>query len=204
MKIVKFVAVLLALAAPIALAKDKRKDNKPSALFSTARFVYVQAEDGAAFNPNLLPEDREAIGNVEDALADWKRYVVTDNRSEADLVIIVRKGRAVSTRGTVTAGAPSQIGGSYPGRTPGDPADPGDPNRGGMVGRGIGVGTEAGLPDDTLRVFSITPDGKLSSSPIWWREMKDGLDAPEVILFRSLRTDVERAYPPQPAPAKKP
>lgn len=200
MKIAKFVAVLLALVAPVALAKDKKKDNMPSALFSTARFVYVQAEDGTAFNPNLLPEDREAISNVEDAFADWKRYVLTLNRSEADLVIIVRKGRAVTMRGTVGRGASSEIGG----RNPANPADPGDPNRDGMAGRGIGVGADAGLPDDTLRVFSRMPDGKLSSSPIWWREMKDGLDAPEVMLFRSLKTDVDRAYPPPPAPAKKP
>jgi hypothetical protein len=201
MKIVKFVAVLLAFAAPVALAKDKKKDNRPSALFSTARFVYVQAEDGTAFNPNLLSEDREAISNVEDALADWKRYVLTLNRSEADLVIIVRKGRAATMRGKITNGGSSQIGGNYPGR---DPADPGDANRDGMAGRGIGVGAEAGVPDDTLRVFSMTPDGKLSSSPIWWREMKDGLDAPGVMLFRSLQTEVDRAYPPQPAPARKP
>lgn len=206
MKLAYVMAAVLAVAAPLSFAKDK-KNNKPSALFSTAQYVYVQAEDGSAFNPNLLPEDRDAISNVLDALDDWKRYVITYTRSEADLVIIVRKGRLATARVNVGTGAQPEIGGTYPRRNPSDPADPADPNRNGNVGRGIGVGGEAGPSDDTLRVYSLMPDGSLSTSPIWWREMKGGLDVPGVLLFRSLRAEVDRAYPLQPAtqpPAKKP
>lgn len=202
MKLVTTIAAVVLIAAPLALAKDKKKDNKPSALFSTAQYVYVQAEDGPMMDPNLLPEDRQAISDVLDALQDWNRYVITYNRSEADLVIKVRKGR-LATAG-LRAGAMGPPYGQGRGSSQ-DPADPSNPNRNGSgIGRGVGVGSEAGPPDDTLRVFSAMPDGKLSGSPIWWREMADGLDAPDVRLLRSLRSEVERAYPPQPVPQKKP
>jgi hypothetical protein len=200
MKFVKSIALLLTVAAPFALAKDKKKDTLP-AVFSNARYVYVQAEDGDIMKPGLFPEDREAIANVQDALREWKRYYLTINRNEADLVIIVRKGRLASAqlRGTVSAGTPPETGGPYPGR---NPASPGNSNPGSYPDRtdsanSIWAGVAVGPPDDTLRVFSLNPRGSLGA-PLWQREMKDGLDAPNVTLLRMLRDAVDRAYPPQP------
>jgi len=41
---------------------------------------------------------------------------------------------------------------------------------------------------------------------LWSRELKDGLEAPQVLLIKQLKQEVERAYPPQTAsrPAQKP
>jgi len=174
MKVFKSIAILLTVFAPLAVAKDKKKDTLP-ALFSNARYVYVQAEDGDIMKPGLFPEDRDAIANVQDTLKGWPRYSLTLNRKDADLIIIVRKGRLASAQvhGAVTAGAPTA--------TPTAPIP----------------------PDDILRVFSLSPEGKLSG-PLWSSEMKDGLDAPNVMLLRALRDAVDRAYPPQPAAQKKP
>ena len=97
MKFFKSIAVALAVVAPLVLAKDKKKDNL-SALFSNARYVYIQAEDGDMMKPGLFPEDREAIANVQDALKDWHRYALTINRGDADLIIIVRKGRLAAAQ----------------------------------------------------------------------------------------------------------
>lgn len=97
MKFFKSIAVALAVVAPLVLAKDKKKDNL-SALFSNARYVYIQAEDGDIMKPGLFPEDREAIANVQDALKDWHRYALTINRGDADLIIIVRKGRLAAAQ----------------------------------------------------------------------------------------------------------
>jgi hypothetical protein len=210
MKFVKSIAILLALAAPLALAKSKKKDTLP-AFFANARFVYVQAEDGDIMKPGLFPEDRDAIANVQDALREWNRYSLTMHRNEADLIFIVRRGRlaAAQLHGGVGVGSPTGIGGSYPNR---NPAGAGNSNPGSNPDRAdnvdaIGARGEAGPADDTLRVFSLTPEGKLSG-PLWSREMKDGLDAPEVVLLRFLRDAVDRDYPPQPAsppaPTKKP
>ena len=75
--------------------------------------------------PGLFPEDREAIANVQDALKDWHRYALTINRGDADLIIIVRKGR-------LAAAAQVNGGGSWnaprsqrlsPNRNPGAPGD---------------------------------------------------------------------------------
>jgi len=84
----------------------------------------------------------------------------------------------------------------------GNPGDPSDPNSGrmGNMGpyQGAGARTDVGPPDDLLRVYTLTPEGKLVG-PLWSREMKDGLDGPDVLLLRDLRDAVERAYPPQAA-----
>lgn len=201
MKSPKSIAVLLALVAPLALAKDKKKDTLP-AVFSNAHYVYVQCEDGDIMKPGLFPEDRDAIANVQDALKDWNRYSLTLDRKDADLIIIVRKGRlaAAQARGDIGVGRPPDIGGSFPSRNPAGPGntDPGrTPDRTDTVDS-LGARGEVGPNDDTLRVFALTPQGKLSG-PLWSREMKDGLDAPDVSLLRALREAVDRSYPPQSA-----
>ena len=42
----------------------------PGALVN-ARYVYVTSYDGDQFNINLLPDDRQAIAAVQDALQKW-------------------------------------------------------------------------------------------------------------------------------------
>jgi len=201
MRSFKSIAFVLTLVAPLALAKDKKKDTLP-AVFSNARFVYVQCEDGDVMKPGLFPEDREAIANVQDALEDWNRYSLTIHREDADLIIIVRKGRlaAAQARGGIGVGNPPEFGGSYPGRNPAGTGstNPGrNPDRTDTIDT-LGARGEVGPNDDTLRVFVLTPQGKLSG-PLWSREMKDGLDGPDVMLLRALREAVDHAYPPQSA-----
>lgn len=210
MKLITSVALALILAAPLGFAKDKKKKDLP-AVFSTARFVYVQAEDGDIMNPRLFPEDREAIADVQDGLKDWNRYAVAINQSDAELVMVVRKGRLVGAlvHGGVGIGTGPGLDGSYPGNR--NPAGQNNPDAGRADGgRGtsteIGARGDAGPPDDMLRVYLVTPDGRRGAM-VWSGEMKDGLDAPASILLRQLRQEVDRAYPPQTAsqpPAKKP
>jgi hypothetical protein len=50
----------------------------------------VAAFDGDEFNPNLLPEDRAAIVNVQDALKQWGRYVIVYNPGVADMTLLVQ------------------------------------------------------------------------------------------------------------------
>ena len=38
---------------------------------ANARYVYVASYDGDQFDPTLLPEDREAIGSVQNAIQNW-------------------------------------------------------------------------------------------------------------------------------------
>jgi hypothetical protein len=54
-----------------------------------ARYVYVTAYDGGQFNINLLPEDRQAISAVQDAIQRWGHYIVVYRPQEADMIIAV-------------------------------------------------------------------------------------------------------------------
>jgi hypothetical protein len=202
MKLITPVALALALAAPLALAKDKKKKDVP-AILNTARFVYVEAEDGDIMNPRLFPEDRNAIADVQDELKEWNHYAVTLNQSEAELVVVVRKGRLVGAQahGGVGIGNGPEISGSYPGSR--NPADPN--NRGGGISTEMGGRAEVGPPEDMLRVYTVKPDGSRGAL-LWTGAMQDGLSAPQVLLVKQLKQQVEHAYPPQTAsqPAQKP
>jgi hypothetical protein len=183
MNLQKAAALLLVLLPTVALAKTKKPEVP--AVFSNARFVYVESPDGDLFKPGVYPEDRSAIVDVQDALRDWNRYVLTTHREEAELIFVVRKGRLVN--GQIEGGV--QIGQTVPpGQMPGHGS--------GQSGSGNSVGTraEVGPEDDTLEVYMLNSDGKLMG-PVWNRSQSDGLDAPQLPLFRQLKDAVERTYP---------
>ena len=54
-----------------------------------ARYVYVTSYDGDQFDPNLLPEDRQAIGSVQDAIQKWGKFTLVYEPQQADIVIMV-------------------------------------------------------------------------------------------------------------------
>jgi len=205
MKMPKAVALLLTVSAALPLqAKNKKQPSVP-AVFGQAQYVYVQAVDGRQFDPNLYPEDREAIADVQDALSNWRRYVLVMDRDEADLVIVVRRGRAaeagvgVSPRGLPNSGG---IGaGSGGTQTPGQ-GRAGTPAGGQIGGPAIETGAEVGPSDDFFEVCQLDTDRKLTP-PLWERTMPDGLDAPRVLLFQQFREAVDKAYPVQPTQQQK-
>ena len=87
-----FAISLLVLAAISALAAPKPSTVKEPAFPGTlanARYVYVASYDGDQFNPNLLPQDRDAIGAVQSAIQQWGKLTVVYQPSEADIVILV-------------------------------------------------------------------------------------------------------------------
>jgi hypothetical protein len=147
----------------------KSKDTLPPILLSS-HFVYVEAHDGDPFDPRVIPADRQAIANVQHAIQDWKRYVITVKRSDAELIFVVRKGRIASVQ-------PRIGGGSGTGGPP-------------IVG--AGVSGDVGSPDDLLEVCILNSDGS-RTGPIWTRSMKDGLDPPDMPLFQQLKQAVDSA-----------
>jgi hypothetical protein len=58
-------------------------------ILANARYVYVASYDGDQFDPNLLPEDREAIGAVQNAIQNWGKLQIVYRPSEADITILV-------------------------------------------------------------------------------------------------------------------
>jgi hypothetical protein len=85
-------AILIMMTAISALAAPKPTSATVPAFPGTlanARYVYVSSYDGDQFNPNLLPEDRNAIGAVQDAIQKWGKLTIVYRPSEADVIILV-------------------------------------------------------------------------------------------------------------------
>ena len=85
-------AILIMMTAISALAAPKQTTaTVPSfpGTLANARYVYVASYDGDQFDPNLLPEDREAIGAVQDAIQKWGKLTLVYEPSQADIIILV-------------------------------------------------------------------------------------------------------------------
>lgn len=93
MKRFSFLAAILAAVAMIstAFASNPNTGHVPAfpGVLANARFVYVAAYDGDQFNPNLLPEDRDAIAAVQKGIQNWGKLTVVYRPSDADIVILV-------------------------------------------------------------------------------------------------------------------
>jgi hypothetical protein len=95
MKRFAFVTVLLTLllgCSLIGVAAPKPAKDIPllPKTLRNARFVYVASYDGDAFDPNLLPEDREAISAVQDAIQKWGKLYLVYRPDEADIILRVQ------------------------------------------------------------------------------------------------------------------
>lgn len=184
--------LILLLLPALVFAQHKKKHTLP-AVFKTAQYVWVESMDGDEYTPDLLPADRQAIADVENAIRDWGRYILTARRSEAQLVFVVRTGRV----------AEGKLGAGIGTRTPGPAANPNPGQQQPPMGPGVVVGAETGPPDDLLQVCQLN-DGNRLGNPIWERTESDGLASPAVPLFRDLKKAIDRDYPPQPPAPKKP
>ena len=81
--------VLAAISAPAAPNPSTAKEPAFPGILANARYVYVSSYDGDQFDPNLLPEDRSAIGAVQNAIQEWGKLVIVYRPSEADIIILV-------------------------------------------------------------------------------------------------------------------
>jgi hypothetical protein len=81
--------VLTAISAPA--APNQSTANVPAfpGVLANARYVYVASYDGDQFDPNLLSEDRDAIGAVQNAIREWGKLMIVYRPSEADIIILV-------------------------------------------------------------------------------------------------------------------
>ncbi len=80
--------MVLLFSCTAALAQEPKV--MPS-LVVHARFVYVTTYDGNQWSANLLPEDRQAVSDVQDALMKWGKYTVVYRPEEADIILAVQR-----------------------------------------------------------------------------------------------------------------
>jgi hypothetical protein len=81
--------LLLSLALTTLSAASSGNPPQMPRTLANARFVYVAAYDGDQFDPNLLPDDRAAIGRVEDAIQKWGKLTLVYRAQDADIILMV-------------------------------------------------------------------------------------------------------------------
>src|SRR5712691_7908942 len=81
--------VLAAISAPAAPNPSTAKAPPFPGTQANTRYVYVASYEGDQFDPNLLPEDRDAIGAVQDAIQKWGKLTMVYQPSDADIIILV-------------------------------------------------------------------------------------------------------------------
>ena len=93
MKRFSLIAIILIMMTAIsALAAPKPSSATVPAFPGTlanARYVYVASYDGDQFDSNLLPEDRNAISSVQNAIQNWGKLTLVYQPSQADIIILV-------------------------------------------------------------------------------------------------------------------
>ncbi|MFZ0629740.1 MAG: hypothetical protein WAM56_00515 [Acidobacteriaceae bacterium] len=192
------VGLVLLLGGMVTVASaKKKKDPQASKLFCQARYAYVATVDGDVLSPDVLPEDREAAGELQDQLQTWKRYIVVYRPSEADLQFVVRTGRLASRQGqgSVAAGEPYPGGRVTLGHNPGaGTQNPPDAQNSGAaggypMGPAVGGAAEVGPPDDLLQVYA-SGSGTDAHTLLWEHTQHDGLQGSQP-LFQHLRDAVE-------------
>lgn len=192
--------LLIACAALWPAQANAKKHPSLPEVFASAKTVFVESREGDITDIQLDTRDRNAILDLQDGIQDWGRYALSRSRLDADLILVVHKGRIWRTppNGSnlpgATIGSHSSTG-HVPVQNPSDASNDSTTNN---------------FPDgftyekDQLRVYTLQSDGKLKG-PIWSGELERGLDGPNIQLLRGLKADIEKAYPapppkPQPTP----
>jgi len=169
---------LTTVGVALVQGQSQKKDEVPKVLL-TSRYVYVEAIDGDLLSPHLLPENRKAITDLQSALQDWKRYSITAQRREAEIVFVVGKGSLASLKGGV-----GTQGGTHE-----------------RTGANASLDAQLGILNDRLDVYILKPDESLMG-PIWRHSLKDGLALPEMPLFTQFKKAVDTAASNQAASKK--
>ena len=173
-----------------ALSKASRRNLKSPPSFRTPAMSTSKQMDGDAMRPGLFSEDRQAISNVEgqhsrlEAVCAYHRSrrrgpcVCGAQRAPGRCSTACRRLRK-PTYAARAAKSKSKSAMQFPNQYPGQ----------GGNSTEIGVRGEAGPETDLLRVFSLTPDGKLVGPSLCDRaNWMAGSTAPSVLLMKQLKS----------------
>ncbi len=139
-------------------------------LVVNARYVLVTTYAGADLtNPHMMPDDRQAVVNVQNAIKKWGRYALVYQARDADLILLVRKGHVVESLPGVRLGAGSNTKPTVGADTP----------------------TDIGDSRDMLALYDAA--NGIDAAPLWRELMKDGLNPPQMSLVYELRDAVDAA-----------
>ena len=158
---------LLFFSAVFAVAQSSEPLPK---LVAHARYILVTTYSGDDLtNPHVTPDDRQAVVNVQNAIKKWGRFALAYKAQDAELILLVRKGRFVESMPGIRIGAGSDT----------------------KPGVATEVPTDVGDPRDMLALYDASKG--IDSAPLWRGLMKSGLNPPQMDLMGELRDAVESA-----------
>ena len=185
----------------------KKKSGLPQAVLN-AQTVFVMIDPDEAVPVNDAGGNRTAREDVEKALMEWGRLKPTMSMSQADLVIVVRKGDKQAMTPTVGGQPPNdrpvivqgtddtmRVGGQQ-GRSP-DAAQ-----NGGPLSPKPGGGGEIGPAEDMFTVYLGRTEDALKRGPLWRYARKDALKSPDVPAVAEFKKAVDEAVKQQQKAAK--
>ena len=83
--------ILASLAAMLFATTALAQPGPFPGVLRNARYVYVASYDGSLWNPNVLPDDRAAIAEVQDAIRSWGHFTIVQERRNADMIVVVQR-----------------------------------------------------------------------------------------------------------------
>ena len=116
-----------------------------------------------------MPDDRQAVVDVQNAIKKWGRYALAYRAKDADLILLVRKEHIVESQPGVRLGAGSNTKPTIGAEAP----------------------TDVGDARDMLALYDAA--NGIDSAPLWRSLVKGGLDPPQMALVGDLRAAVDAA-----------
>jgi hypothetical protein len=194
----RLICAVLLMSSLLAVAKNKKKVLLPADVVQ-ARTVWVIVDPNAGLDPRNPNANNQARSAVENALARWGRLQPVTDVSQADLIIVIRKGNGKMVDSTI-AGTPanepppftgqrtdSGVNGSA--RTGPPPFGQPDPH----------PQMEIGDAQDTFAVYRCDraheTGNPLAAPPVWRYVSVDALDSPGVPAvdkFRDVMLESEK------------
>lgn len=149
---------LMVMGGAVVSAHAKNKKDAVPQLFCQAQYVWVQTVNGDPLNPNVVPEDRTAANALIAQLQGWKRYVVVKDPQQADLVWVVRTGRAAKAGAGSNGGSPGSNGNAGGGANQDE--NPGGMGAGGLNAGGMNSGGAGGMNPGAAGPGSMNRNGQ--------------------------------------------
>ena len=136
-----------------------------------AKYVLVTTNNGYDLSsPSVMPDDRQAAVDVQNAIKKWGRYALAYQPKDADLILLVRKGHIAETQPQLRIGVGSTISPTVSAAAP----------------------TDFGSARDMLALYDAK-EGGIDNAPLWRDLMMNGLDTPQMPLMGELRSAVDKA-----------
>jgi len=206
--VLRWTVVMVALGAMLpASAREKDNTRMMPPYILRARTVAILIDPAAAVSLRDPNGNQTARKDVETALLKWGRFEPILDARDADLVILIRKGRSAADvavpdtrqnrrggmvdpwedgiavgvqRGTVPNGPPAGRSAGQPATTPDDPT-------------GDRPVKQDGTPVDVFQVFDGRSDDPLNGVPGWSYVKKDALHAHDVPAVEEFRKAIDAA-----------